>query len=228
MIASDTTTFCAGASVQLLADVIVGATYQWTLDGLDIAGATGTDIITSDGGTYAVVVTGANGCVAVPSNSILVTVNALPAIPVITASLDTLFSSGNGTFQWYLGGTEIVGATNSSLVASISGDYMVTITDANGCSSTSAIYTYISTGSMEAHMTGLYVYPNPNEGLFTIQNDALDECTYTVTEMTGKLVQEGRLMNTRTTLNLGNQASGIYMLQVQGVGVSFRERIVVR
>ncbi|MBK9075146.1 MAG: T9SS type A sorting domain-containing protein [Flavobacteriales bacterium] len=228
VIASDTTTFCAGASVQLLADVIVGATYQWTLDGLDIAGATGTDIITSDGGTYAVVVTGANGCVAVPSNSILVTVNALPAIPVITASLDTLFSSGNGTFQWYLGGTEIVGATNSSLVASISGDYMVTITDANGCSSTSAIYTYISTGSMEAHMTGLYVYPNPNEGLFTIQNDALDECTYTVTEMTGKLVQEGRLMNTRTTLNLGNQASGIYMLQVQGVGVSFRERIVVR
>ena len=105
---------------------------------------------------------------------------------------------------------------------------MVTITDANGCSSTSAIYTYISTGSMEAHMTGLYVYPNPNEGLFTIQNDALDECTYTVTEMTGKLVQEGRLMNTRTTLNLGNQASGIYMLQVQGVGESFRERIVVR
>ena len=228
VIASDTTTFCAGASVQLLADVIVGATYQWTLDGVDIAGATGTDIITSDGGTYAVVITGANGCVAVPSNSILVTVNALPAMPVITASFDTLFSSGNGTFQWYLGGTEIVGATNSSLVASISGDYMVTITDANGCSSTSAIYTYISTGSIEAYGAGPRVYPNPNDGFFTIQNEGLTEATYTIADMTGKLVQEGRLMNTRTTLNLGNQASGIYMLQVQGVGESFRERIVVR
>ncbi|MBK8340876.1 MAG: hypothetical protein IPK99_13160 [Flavobacteriales bacterium] len=105
IIASDTTTFCAGASVQLLADVIAGVTYQWTLDGSDIAGATGTDLLTSDGGTYAVVITGANGCAAQPSNAVLVTVNALPAVPVITASFDTLFASGNGSFQWYLGGT---------------------------------------------------------------------------------------------------------------------------
>ncbi len=229
IIASDTTTFCEGASVQLLADVVPGATYQWTLDGADIPGATGTDLLTADGGTYAVVMTGANGCAAAPSNSILVTVNALPAAPVVTVSLtlDTLFASGTGTFQWYLGGNEIVGATDNFLVPSVSGDYTVIVTE-NGCSSTSDIYTYISTGSIQLGASGMHVYPNPNDGRFTIQNDGLAETTYVITDMTGKLIMEGRLMNTRTLLNLEDQASGIYMLQVQGSNVSFRERIVVR
>ncbi|MBK8340875.1 MAG: T9SS type A sorting domain-containing protein [Flavobacteriales bacterium] len=75
---------------------------------------------------------------------------------------------------------------------------------------------------------GFRVYPNPNEGRFTIESDELSGVTYAIMDVTGKLVQQGRLLSTHTALDLSHQASGIYLLQVGSEGAAFRERIVVR
>jgi hypothetical protein len=107
-------------------------TYQWKKNGADILGATSSSYvqsgsITTDSGSYTVVVTNAYGTVT--SNTATVTVNIAGTPPVITlqptsntgvtAGLDiTLTTTATGalTYQWYKNATPISGATSTSYV----------------------------------------------------------------------------------------------------------------
>ncbi len=131
--ASGPLAFCIGNSVALTATS--GATsYMWS------NGSTASSIIATVGGNYNVTVTDANGCQAT-SVPTLVTVNPLPAAPIISASGSTSFCTGSNvtlssstgsTYLWSPGG-----ATTSSIVVGSTGNYSVTISDINGCSATS-------------------------------------------------------------------------------------------
>ncbi|MFT3908372.1 MAG: T9SS type A sorting domain-containing protein [Ferruginibacter sp.] len=91
-------------------------------------------------------------CTATPadlSGSATVTVNPLPATPVINAGGATTFCSGGSIVltsssasgnQWNLNGAAIGGETNQTLTVNASGDYSVTVGNGN-CSATSAITT---------------------------------------------------------------------------------------
>ena len=130
------TTFCADASVTLTSSS--GASYLWS------DGATTQAITVSAGGNYSVTVTDANGCSGT-SPSFVVTVNPLPT-PAITAGGPTTFCAGGSVVltsspaSLYLWST---GATTRAITATAAGDYSVRVTDANGCSATSAPQTVI-------------------------------------------------------------------------------------
>jgi PKD repeat protein len=66
-----------------------------------------------------------------------ISINNIPN-PIITKSGDTLITSPATTYQWKLNGTNIGGATNAKYIASISGNYTIAITDANGCAASSS------------------------------------------------------------------------------------------
>lgn len=141
---SGPTTFCSGSSVVLNANSGVGYTYQWYQNGVIIAGATGSSYVATTTGNYSVdVIVGNCGTTAIP---VSVTVNPAPSA-VITPQSALAFCIGGSvvldattgvgyTYQWYLNGGTIVGATSASYTASVSGVYTVEITD-NGCTSTS-------------------------------------------------------------------------------------------
>jgi len=141
-----TTTFCQGASVVLNANTGTGLTYQWKLNGTNIAGATSSSYTANASGSYTVAVTNASSCSAT-SNATVVTVNALPAATITPATTTTFCQGGsvvlnantaNGlTYQWYLNGTVITGATSASYTANASGSYTVVVTNASSCSATS-------------------------------------------------------------------------------------------
>ena len=129
--ASGPITFCSGGRVTLTAPVGYPS-YQWsTFD-------TSRSITVNYGGDFWVVVRGVNGCRGI-SPTITVTELLPPIEPtIIRSGGDTLTASaGLGAYQWYLDGVLIDGATKLWLVAPQSGNYTVTITDINGCSSTS-------------------------------------------------------------------------------------------
>ncbi len=134
--ASGPTTFCFGNSVDLTSSYIGGNTWSNTAT---------TDLINiSAVGIYAIDVTqtDGNGCSAT-SAPINVTVNALPAIPIITASGPTTFCFGNSVdlTSSYVGGNTWSNAATTDLInINAVGVYSidVTQTDGNGCSSTSA------------------------------------------------------------------------------------------
>jgi len=130
---SGSTTFCAGGSVDLTSSQASGNV--WTT-----AETTQTINVTGSG-SYSVTYTDGNGC-SVTSAPTIVTVNANPATPTISADGPTSFCSGgsvNLTSSQVSGNVWSTTATTQTINITGTGAYSVTYTDGNGCSSTSAV-----------------------------------------------------------------------------------------
>ena len=121
-------TFCQGGSVTLSAGNYV--TYSWS------NAATTDSITTTTGGTYTVTVSGSNGCTGTASQ--LITVNSNPT-PTITSNGPDTFCFGDSVIL-SSGNYSSYGWSNSSTAGTItvnsSGNYIVTVTDGNGCMGT--------------------------------------------------------------------------------------------
>ncbi|MCF8424524.1 MAG: lamin tail domain-containing protein [Bacteroidia bacterium] len=130
--ANGSTTFCQGDNVTLTANS--GSSYLWS------NGATTQSISATTAGTYSVRVTNANGCSANSSLQTIV-VNSLPAASVSANGSTSLCNGGNvvltaNSANSYLWSN---GATAQSISVNTAGSYSVQVTDANGCSNTSAL-----------------------------------------------------------------------------------------
>lgn len=113
--------------------------YSWTdNDGFT---ATTAAIAVNIAGTYVVTGTGANGCTATSSvivteNKVTPTVNVTGAGVLCSGSAISLIATGGGTYQWsgpnsFTSTSAAVSILNATV--SNSGTYIVTVTNANGC-----------------------------------------------------------------------------------------------
>jgi hypothetical protein len=144
------TTFCTGGSVTLQSNSATGI--KWYLDGNLLPGPYNQSRTVSVAGSYTCQLNN-TGCLSQFSDPIVVTVNPLPPAPTITPSGPTTFcaggsvtltsSAGSGN-QWLLNGSPIGGATNTTFVASVAGDYSVRTTDGNGCTSPNSAATTVT------------------------------------------------------------------------------------
>jgi hypothetical protein len=124
------TTFCAGGSVVLTASA--GSSYTWS------TGATTQSITVSTAGNYSVTVV-TSGCSGT-SPATAVTVNALPTA-TITAGSATTFCAGGSVILTASAGNSYLWSDNEttqSITVNATGNYSVTVRNANGCSATSA------------------------------------------------------------------------------------------
>jgi IPT/TIG domain len=151
-------TFCAGDSVTLTSSANSGN--QWSLNGNTIAGATNKTYNATASGNYTVTTTTVDGCTSTASAAFVVTVNPLPATPVISAGGPTTFCTGGFVWltsssatgnHWYLNGTPIIGATSQEYGATSSGNYTLTVTA--GCMSAPSAATVITVNPIPAQPT---------------------------------------------------------------------------
>jgi len=151
---------CAGsAGVTYSITPTTGNTYTWTVPasvGTIVGSSAGNSVLlnianAAGRGTIKVNVKNSLGCSSLKSDSLLVAVYALPAA-TITAVTSTTFCTGrsvvlnanNSTglmYQWSNGASSITGATNTSYMASATGNYTVTVTDSANCSANSSATT---------------------------------------------------------------------------------------
>ena len=149
-ITPDDPSFCAGGSVTLTAVPSDGAAYQWYFNGQPIDGATASTYNATQGGDYTVSMTDAHGCSGT-SAPVTVIVHPLPDVHIEPQGPTTFCTGGSVeldaivvdqftplSYQWYLNGAPITGATDSKLITAIGGVYTVSVTDANGCTKLSA------------------------------------------------------------------------------------------
>ncbi|MFK7785467.1 MAG: T9SS type A sorting domain-containing protein [Crocinitomicaceae bacterium] len=151
---SPSATICAGDSLELSVNAGGGpALFQWYLNGAAITGGTNSNYFASSPGAYNCLKTNQNGCSDSSAVATVITVNS-PSV-LITPTTNATFCQGEDvelmvtlntgeTVQWTLNGTDIVGETNASHFADVVGSYNATITDAAGCSDTSAVPTVVT------------------------------------------------------------------------------------
>jgi hypothetical protein len=142
--------------------------------------------------------------------------NEAPAIPVVTLNGNTLSSTPATTYQWYLNGSPIAGATSQTYTATKNGKYLVRITDSKGCVyQYSAGVAYSGATAISELEERLNVYPNPTTGLVTIDNTRFNGGSYEIAvfDPIGKLIVTGKNLN---LIDLSAYENGIYFLQVSG------------
>ena len=136
---SGTGSICAGASETLTATAGM-TSYQWYANGTAITGATNATYTANAAGNYSVSVVDSNGCSDISSNYAIT--NAAAPVATITNSGSSVLCTGDSTtlsapsgMSSYLWST---GDTAQNITALGAGNFTVTVTNANGCSTTSA------------------------------------------------------------------------------------------
>jgi hypothetical protein len=204
---------CLNASSQLNAVPSVPATYtySWASIPPGFTSNLPSPAVSPSATTTYIVGISADGCQA--SDSVPVTVDALPATPVITITGDSLVSSSVVGNQWFLGGSLIPGATGQYLVITQPGSYQVQVTGSTGCvSAMSDPFVYVGMG--ETPETGtVTVYPNPTNGITRISAPGLENSSFEtrIFNSVGRLVLASK--NT-FSFDLSAMEAGLYYLSI--------------
>ncbi|MGB3006562.1 MAG: HYR domain-containing protein, partial [Chitinophagaceae bacterium] len=230
-------TVCSGSTATFNVVSTNAVSYQWQAwNGTtwnDIAGATGATLtlngvtVSMNTNSYRVRVIGL--CTTVISNHASLYVNPLPVVTLTTSIPPTLLpgqslaitavtNPSGGSYVWYKNGAVISGASSATLAGLTVNDigtYKVTYTDPNGCVRTSA--DLVVSGQASGN---LYVYPNPNTGLFEVRffNLPNEMATVSVYDSKGARVYRKALTTTITYTSIGIDISslpgGNYLVEV--------------
>jgi zinc-dependent metalloproteinase lipoprotein len=125
------------------------------------------------------------------------------------------------------------GATTQSVSGLINGVYTVTVTDANGCTSTTTVtvdkvdYNSIEfVGGVTAS-----IYPNPSSnGLFNLKIKGIDKASgdYSVYNNLGQVITEGTINYNYNVINMQGAAKGIYFLSLRLAGKQQNIKLTVQ
>jgi hypothetical protein len=226
--------------------------YSWS------NGATTANVTGLAAGTYTVTVTDASGCVetaqvdvaqplalAITSNS---SANVLPytvgGTGTGTAVANVSGGSGAGTYTYAWTGpagfTAGPSAQASFILLLWGGDYVVTVTDQNGCSATDTV-TVGGAGPRPDNIEDLRsiglsefsVQPNPNNGVFSLKAvlSSPDVLTMEVMNVNGQVVERqstGSVLETETQFNLERLPAGLYLIRVSTSKGSGTARVVIK
>ncbi len=169
----------------------------------------GTQTLTQ-GGTYTRAIQNIAGCDSVITLSLFVR----PAVSVsVTKSGNTLSASaGFASYQWKLNGTNIPSANAQTYTATANGNYTVQVTDANGCSATSAITNVTGVGIDDITEIAVSIYPSPaSERLYISTTEAIESVE--ITDMLGRKVLSSDHVNEQ--IDISSLSSSRYMISLK-------------
>ncbi|CAN5918247.1 hypothetical protein BH11BAC7_BH11BAC7_16010 [soil metagenome] len=216
---SSASTVCQGAMVTLSGGG--GVSYTWTGSVTDMVPFAAT--VT---GTYTVTGVDASGCVN--NDSITVNVNPGPTVTGTSTSTVMCLDDANATLTgspvsgtW--SGTGVSGTSFDPTTAGV-GPEVVTysFTNVNGCTGTASVTINVNAcvGVAEnALENSVSVYPNPNNGTFTISINAnLGDVQIEMLDIQGRIIYTSHESNVAAgftnAVSLDGMSNGIYMLRL--------------
>ncbi|MBL0329122.1 MAG: T9SS type A sorting domain-containing protein [Bacteroidetes bacterium] len=218
-------TICFGQTILLLASN--GSSHLW-----NPTGQITYLINVSSTSSHCVTVTDVFGC-KLSSDTVDIYEAALPPIPSITISNDTLFSNFPTGNQWLNGGVIIPGATDSFYVLPWFG---LTITlqqidSVTGCFSTST--PFVGIDEMGENGISYSVYPNPSNGIVNLifQSSFTSDVVVELTDVMGRLIYTKKYdsFNGReeSLLDVSTYEKGVYLLAIKNSKGSVSKKVVV-
>ncbi len=143
---------------------------------------------------------------------------------VVTSQNNFVLDAGSGFSEYAWSTSE----TSQTISVNQTGNYCVTVSTLNSCTSTECIFVDFVTGIEEMNSNHFTIYQDQSSGLFTfeysLRNSPLD---FKVVDMTGKVVCSLLITNNKQTLDLSFLARGIYIAHVIGKNVNASKKIKV-
>ncbi|WMX12758.1 fibronectin type III domain-containing protein [Aureispira sp. CCB-E] len=196
-------------------------------------GAASDTIMNLPAGAYTVTVTDANGCMEM----LTATVSEPTALDVtITDNGDgSAYATATGgtpgyTFLWDAAANNQTTDTATALIHN--GTYVVTVTDANGCTDTASIVVNINSLTNIANVANLSLFPNPTNANVFVELELVKntDVQINVTNAIGQLVINKELTNVQSEkveLNTSILSSGVYMVQFTIGTESITRKLIV-
>ena len=202
---------CAGQSVNLTAS---GAnTYTWNTSATTASISVSPTVST----TYTVTGTNTLGCSNTTTQA--VSVNPAPNVTAISSAsvlcigtTATLTASGAVSYTWNTLSTSSVILVSPPATTA----FIVTGTDANGCSKSFTITQTVANCTGLSEVTNgvvLSVYPNPTHGMLSIESPV--DAEFTVTSLIGQTIKKGKLVTGKNNIDLNEFANGLYLINVK-------------
>lgn len=211
---------CAGGNDGVIDINISGGTAPYSTNWSNTASTE--DVFNLTAGTYSVVITDANGCTFAAAYTVTQPANPLVVNAIITNATDNTTSNGAVDIT-ITGGTPPYtyswsnGNTTQDLSGVLSGSYIVTITDANGCV-TSGVYTVnTSTGihDVSGEIIPVKLYPNPATEFLTLEADGNIIARVELMNLVGELVFVVEPKTSKVDINLAGLAEGVYFVKLK-------------
>ena len=233
------TTFCAGNSVVLNATSGSGYTYQWSLNGNVINGATLSTISATQQGNYMVNIV-AGGC-TYPSNSINVNVNALPNVSINgLPNFINYFASPVQVIALPNGGISSgLGYSNGVFTPSIAGlgfkKIQYQYTDNNGCTGSASLSTIVydtlcanPLGFIKSASNKIDLFPNPVQETITIKGNVPPHSSLEIFDTNGNLVFQELLSSENEQISIRQLKRALYHYRIINAGKILKSASIIK
>ena len=208
------TGLCNGGSTVIDVEVTGGTSpyiYDWNGDGLfDYQ-----DLSNAVEGTYTVQIQDINGCMVDSTfditESAALTLTGVGTDEVLGADgeINLTVIGGTGAFQYLWNNAD----TTEDITGLVGGTYVVVVTDDSGCESTLSVAIGSQVGIGE-NVVSAVVYPNPTNGILTVEFAQMLNGTITLLDGIGQLVSTQKISSLVQTIDLSANAKGVYFLQI--------------
>ncbi len=212
--------------------------YFWTLPaGAMIQGSSNTDVIhvtyLPDAQSGDVTVYGTNACGNGTSSSLYVTLNPVPAQPVITLiQNDSLLSNAPSGNQWYFNNQPLPGDTLDRLYVSLTGSYYTIVTLNDCISDTSNVIHAVAVGIKDQPSFTVKIHPNPASGKLFLDFTNPMEKVYKVcivNELGATLYEGEKLLSQGESgwvVDLTGFSPGIFLLTIESSEGIVKKKII--
>lgn len=185
-------------------------TYEWS------TGDETEDLENLEAGTYTVTVTDEAGC----AREQTFVVEEIPVFTVtITIDGNTMTATEGVSYQWYLNGEAIDGATEQMYTATESGNYTVEVTNEQGCTEVSDMTMLTVAITTWDGLSDIQIFPNPATDLlhitFTLQQ--YHQTDLRITDLTGRVVWQKTIEQSgdvNMQLSVQNWSAGMYIITI--------------
>lgn len=155
-----------------------------------------------------------NGCDS--TVTLILTINNVDNTVSLSGITLTAHQTG-GTYQWLdcnNGNAPVSGEIAQSFEPTVNGNYAVEIT-VNGCTEISNCVVVNSVGIQSLGENSWNVYPNPNNGIFTVvSSQEFNNATIEIYSPLGQLVYKQVHSGDNIVIDLSEQPTGVYILKV--------------
>ena len=216
--------------------------YEWKLSGVNVGTGTVYTYTPTTGDIISCEMASSADC-AIPDTAVSANITMLvynlvtPSISISLSASDSVaylgeivnvfsaptFGGSSPTYQWYLNGVAVFGATNSSYAPSVNSNdtiYCVMTSDAScvasaiDTSNTIILYAdYLGIQDIKNPGDLIKIFPNPTTGQLNI-NGITSKTLFRIVDITGVTLSQGVLEQVENKISIDDIADGVYILEL--------------